>query len=211
MFLRSCPSNKPPTNLLIFGSGAQAHSHASVFVRLFPSINTIRLAVRSANDRAKALAETLSTTFPGVSVELVKTTENGQKTDLSAQVGSADIIVTVTSSTEALFPSEHVTAGTRLILIGSYTPKMREVDDALILRAGVIAVDSKEACGHEAGELLSAGIGADKLVELGALVAAEDARTSVGKGGDVVVFKSVSLGQRTISMARLRAPAVAIC
>ena len=107
-------------------------------------------------------------------------------------VRAANIIVTVTPSTEALFPSSVVSPGTRLVLVGSYTPKMREVDDDLVRRAGNIVVDSAEACGIEAGELISAGIGHDQLIEIGTLVSDSEKASTVGKGGDVVLFKSVS-------------------
>ena len=117
---------------------------------------------------------------------------DGEKADLSDMVRAANIIVTVTPSTEALFPSSAVSPGTRLVLVGSYTPKMREVDDDLVRRAGNIVVDSAEACGIEAGELISAGIGHDQLVEIGTLVSDSEKASTVGKGGDVVMFKSVS-------------------
>lgn len=178
---------------MIFGSGAQAHSHASVFARLFPSISNITLSVRSMNARATTLGNTLRRSFPKVQVDTVATTLNGHKVDISDQIKSADIIVTVTSSTEALFPSSQVDPGTRLILVGSYTPKMREIDDDLVKRAGIIVVDSKEACGHEAGELLSAGVKDEEMIELGTLVEDLSARKEVGKNGDVFIFKSVGL------------------
>jgi ornithine cyclodeaminase len=71
---------------------------------------------------------------------------------------------------------------------------MRDVDDDLIKRGGVIVVDSKEACLKEAGELIRAGLGSDDLVELGAVLGpdGEDLRSRVGSTGDVTIFKSVS-------------------
>jgi len=192
LVLRAVSFPKPPTSLLIFGSGAQAHSHATVFLRLFPSLSTVTFAVRSRNDRATALVDALSDTFHSITFALEVTSTPSGPADLTQVVGSSDIIVTVTSSTEALFPSAAVKAGTRLVLVGSYTPKMREVEDELIKRAGVLVVDSKEACGHEAGELISAGVKDGDMVEIGEIVSDKAARESVGQGGDVVVFKSVS-------------------
>ena len=193
VFLRACPTTEPSTNLVVFGSGAQAHSHASVFVRLFPSIKNVTFAVRSKNDRATSLVDSLQKAHSNVDFSLAMTlNSDGSKADLSVLVRAANIIVTVTSSTEALFPSSAVSPGTRLVLVGSYTPKMREIDDDLVRRAGIIVVDSKEACGHEAGELISAGIKDDQLIELGTLVNDPDAAKTAGKGGDVVIFKSVS-------------------
>lgn len=192
LVLRLVSFPKPPTSLLIFGSGAQAQSHASVFLRIFPSLKSVTFAVRSGNDRATSLVDSLSDAFPGITFALELTSTPSGPADLSQVVGAADIIVTVTSSTAALFPSSAVTSGTRLVLVGSYTPRMREVEDELIKRAGVIVVDSKEACGHEAGELISAGTRDEDMVEIGEIVRGKAARESVGKGGDVVLFKSVS-------------------
>lgn len=58
----------------------------------------------------------------------------------------ASIVVTATSSTVPLFPSSFVSPGTHLCLIGSYKPTMHEIDSELVLRAGKVIVDSKEAC-----------------------------------------------------------------
>jgi ornithine cyclodeaminase/alanine dehydrogenase-like protein (mu-crystallin family) len=194
LFLQACPAAEAPTNLVVFGSGAQAHSHALVFLNLFPSIKKVTFAVRSRNDRATSLVRALQKARSGVDFTLAVTlNSDGTKADLSEIVRAANIIVTVTSSTEALFRSSAVSPGTRLVLVGSYTPKMREVDDDLIKRAGIIVVDSKEACGHEAGELISAGIKDDELIELGTLVGDPETAKSAGKGGDVVIFKSVSI------------------
>jgi len=67
---------------------------------------------------------------------------------------------------------------------------MRDVDNELIRRGGVIIVDSKEACLKEAGEIISAGLQSEDMVELGTVLGkqGEDLRTV----GDVTIFKSVS-------------------
>jgi len=68
---------------------------------------------------------------------------------------------------------------------------MRDVDNELIKRGGVIIVDSKEACLKEAGEIIGAGLQSEDMVELGAILGkqGEDLRTNLG---DVTIFKSVS-------------------
>lgn len=72
---------------------------------------------------------------------------------------------------------------------------MRDVDNDLIRRAGVVLVDSREACSQEAGELISAGVGSEEMIELGELFGknAEDARRNVQDSGDVTIYKSVCL------------------
>jgi ornithine cyclodeaminase len=71
---------------------------------------------------------------------------------------------------------------------------MRDVDDDLIRRGGVILVDSKEACQKEAGELINAGLESKDLIELGDVLGDkdDDLRGRVDASGDVTIFKSVS-------------------
>jgi alanine dehydrogenase len=73
-------------------------------------------------------------------------------TDLDSAVASADVISCATSSTQPLVRKQHVRPGTHVDLIGSYTPRMREVDDALFRDARVI-VDTKGAI-LESGDLI---------------------------------------------------------
>jgi ornithine cyclodeaminase/alanine dehydrogenase-like protein (mu-crystallin family) len=115
---------------------------------------------------------------------------------VSQAVHNANIIVCATPSTEPLFNSVDVTSQTRIILIGSYKPHMREVDDELIRRAGLVVVDSAEACLAESGELIRSKKRDEDLVELGELVDDEELRDKVVKSGDIVLFKSVSVIDR---------------
>jgi hypothetical protein len=83
---------------------------------------------------------------------------------------------------------------------------MREVDDNLVRRAGLVVVDSSKACEIEAGELISAGLRQSGMVELGAVlrdgVEGSLVRDSIrDSGGDIVMFKSVS----HVRKARLQA------
>jgi hypothetical protein len=110
--------------------------------------------------------------------------------NLSQAVHNANIILTLVPTTTPLFNSVDVTSGTHLVLVGSYKPEMRDVNDELIKRGGMIIVDSKEACLKEAGEIVSAGLQSEDMVELGTILGkqGEDLRTV----GDVTIFKSVS-------------------
>lgn len=146
----------------------------------------------------------------------------------------ADIIICATSSTSPLFPASWVKDGTHVILIGSYTPTMQEVDKTLILRAlsgessptdkstslPTLLVDSKEACSHEAGELINAAVKPEQVTEIGELVPTDEygnlsmeaylqllsaKRTRNGKeerfDGPVTIFKSVGIGLQDVAIA----------
>lgn len=86
---------------------------------------------------------------------------------------------------------------------------MHEVDTDLIRRAGVIVVDSREACGHEAGELISAGIKDEGLVEIGEVLADykpaqhSEGQMDIGGKEDIKIFKSVGIGIQDVAIAKL--------
>lgn len=70
---------------------------------------------------------------------------------------------------------------------------MREVDENLIRRAGLVVVDTKHGCAQEAGDLIAAGLGEERMVELKDVLAHPSWTETIKSEGDVVVFKSVSL------------------
>jgi ornithine cyclodeaminase/alanine dehydrogenase-like protein (mu-crystallin family) len=72
--------------------------------------------------------------------------------DLEAAVRAADIVSSATLATRPLVLGEWLHPGIHLDLIGSFTPEMRETDDAAIRRASVF-VDTETALA-ESGDLL---------------------------------------------------------
>ncbi|HWK99542.1 MAG TPA: hypothetical protein VNQ55_06330, partial [Parapedobacter sp.] len=73
-------------------------------------------------------------------------------TDLAGAAQAADVISCATLSPTPLIKGEWLKAGTHLDLIGSHTPRTREVDDEAIRRSEVF-VDSRAGALHETGEL----------------------------------------------------------
>ncbi|GMK57060.1 hypothetical protein CspeluHIS016_0309000 [Cutaneotrichosporon spelunceum] len=198
--------DRNPAHLVIFGSGTQADGHARAFLQTYPSIKKVTVVARRSTPRSRALVQDIASHFPAVTVaEGVASYADGTAEDgfdLAATVGDADIICTMTSSTSALFPSAPVKAGAHMCLIGSYKPHMREVEDELVKRAGVVLVDSREACAAEAGELQ--GMEPSDLVELGEVVdvrTREEAVAKVNGAGDVNIFKSVGLGVQDVAIS----------
>ncbi|SEK34720.1 ornithine cyclodeaminase family protein [Parapedobacter koreensis] len=72
--------------------------------------------------------------------------------DLEAAAREADVISCATLSPTPIIKGEWLKPGAHLDLIGSHTPKTREVDDEAIRRSKVF-VDSREGAPHETGEL----------------------------------------------------------
>ncbi|WWD22376.1 hypothetical protein CI109_106867 [Kwoniella shandongensis] len=208
LFLSLFPTPQPPTHLLVFGTGAQALAHATLFLRLHPSIMNLTFIIRSSTPRASSLLSHLQSSFPQINIAL-SVHSDASSSGLNELVNQADIIVTTTSSTSPLFNSTSTSPkkGTRVILIGSYKPTMHEVDTALIKRSGIV-VDSREACAREAGELIDAQLKERDMVELGEVLSETEAmkkRVLEKSGGEegVIVFKSVGLGIQDVSIARL--------
>ncbi|EGN97636.1 hypothetical protein SERLA73DRAFT_110946 [Serpula lacrymans var. lacrymans S7.3] len=217
--------SKTPTTLVAFGAGKQIEAHVDLHLRAFPSLNTITLVNRSVNDRVLALLNILHARHPLITFNVLASTptpadnpdsnvstNSGDHLDLESLVRAAHIICTATPSTSPLFPSSWVSPGTHLNLVGSFKPTMREIDDALVKRAGVVVVDSREACLVEAGELIGAGLGEESMVEIGEIVAinvgdgeAEKLKkcVDVRSKGDVTIFKSVGVGLQDVAIACL--------
>ncbi|KAH7922421.1 NAD-binding protein [Leucogyrophana mollusca] len=208
---RLLTTNEPIT-LLAFGAGKQIEAHVNMHLRGFPSIKSCTIVNRSINDRLKKLVASLCERYPNIVFNYTSASSSDHlamgDTTLPDLVKCAQIICTATSSTKPLFRSEWVTPGTHINLVGSFKPTMIEVDDELINRAGKIAVDSREACAIEAGELIHAGLRKEQMVELGDLVS-EDLSpltsicAEVRAAGDVTIFKSVGVGLQDVAIADL--------
>ncbi|KAI0755682.1 NAD(P)-binding protein [Fomes fomentarius] len=209
------PADTPPTSIVAVGAGAQIQAHLSLFLAAYPSIKSCTIFNRSDNPRVHSLRDYIRASFPHVDATtgLLSSPHGLDGPALRDAVEHASIIVTATSSTVPLFPSEYVRAGTHLCLIGSYKPEMHEIDTDLVKRAGRVVVDQKSACLIEAGELISARCTESDLVELGQLldITSELGETSwvpradtvqdVRRSGDVTIFKSVGVGVQDVAIA----------
>jgi ornithine cyclodeaminase len=116
----------------------------------------------------------------------------------------ADIISCATLATTPLIEGAWLAPGTHLDLIGSFTPTMREADDACVARARIY-VDTPDAA-KEAGDLVQpirAGVIGEEAV-LGTL-ADLCAGTMPGRRdpGDLTIFKAVGTALSDIAAAAL--------
>jgi ornithine cyclodeaminase/alanine dehydrogenase-like protein (mu-crystallin family) len=202
---------------VVFGAGLQVNAHIRQLLASYPSILRVTIINRQLNARLHALLDDLSRAYPAVACEGLSSAHRAQTENV---VRNADIICCATPSTEPLFPSEWVRPRTHLMLVGSYTPEMAEVDSALIRRASALLVDSRSACAVEAGELIAAGIPQTYMVEVGELIRLVPGTTSDGETswgwdpdaqrvaevlsagtGDVTIFKSVGIGEQDVAIA----------
>ena len=191
---------------MAFGAGRQIEAHLDLFIRHFPSISDGAVVNRTINVRSNALKEIIQARFRHINLDVISSEEHYRE-QMKEAVRSADIIICATSSTVPLFPSSWVRTGTHVILIGSFTPAMREVEKELVLRAispnvesPCLLVDSRKACLEEAGELIDAKVEPHQMTEIGELVGKNVRLKDCGCEG-ITMFKSVGIGLQDVAMA----------
>ena len=127
-------------HLLVVGAGRIAHL-------LAPAYRCVRPIERvSVWARAPSAADALVGALRGSGFDAARAC------DLADAVGRADIVSCATLATAPLIEGRWLRPGSHLDLIGSYTPAMREADDACFAGAALY-VDTDEAL-HKSGDLL---------------------------------------------------------
>lgn len=177
--------------LAIFGAGAQAYTH----IKALLAVRDIKEVI--VYDIFPSATEKLINHFSYLTD--VKFTKGESKDDLLR----ADIISTVTTSSNALFSAENVKPGTHINGIGSYTPQMREIPNEIFPKARVF-VDHKESSFSESGDIidpLNLGLlndsnycGEIAQVLLGNTIARES-------DDDITIFKSVGIAVQDHTVA----------
>ena len=226
-------------NIVVFGAGKQALWHIRLAILLRgEDIRSITIVNRSSQ-RTQQLFDTLSkdphSPWPS-HIKLNVFDEQGDRDSaLEALVVNADAVFCTTPSTQPLFPatvltSEKAQGKTRFIsAIGSYRLDMQEIDPDFLkivvdpagifsgssYKGGVIAVDSREGCLQEAGELVKAEVATDKMFEIGQMFQEKNTAgppdlTKWLESG-LVIYKSVgvgvmdlAIGQHLLDLAKAR-------
>jgi len=171
--------------LAIFGAGTQARAHAQA---LLPLRAFERVLICARSGAAEFAAELAASS--GLPVEA---------TDARG-AAAADVIVTCTRAIEPLFDGAWVRPGAFVAAVGSSKPVARELDDALLARAALIAVEWRPAAEAEAGEFKRAAPGViapERVAELGELLARPRPRSAE----DIIVYKSVGIGLEDVAIA----------
>lgn len=186
-------ARKDAESLLVVGAGkvAQHMVQAHAAVRSYKRIAIWARDVAKGKLFARQLAE------EGYEVEVVD--------DLEESVREADVISCATLSQLPLIHGGWLKPGTHLDLIGSHTPRTREVDDSAIRRS-TIFVDSREGALHETGELaipIAKGVMNPEDVE--ADLAELCKGNHIGRRNDeeITLFKSAGLAIEDLAAALL--------
>jgi ornithine cyclodeaminase/alanine dehydrogenase-like protein (mu-crystallin family) len=116
-------------------------------------------------------------------------------------VRDADVVCAATTSTSPVFSGADLRQGAHVNGVGSFTTEAQEVDADTVRRAGKVFVDHRGAALAEAGDVvipLRQGlIGADDLVELGAVVVGSHPGRTWPEA--VTFFKSVGLAVQDVA------------
>lgn len=168
------------SRLLVYGAGGQAADQVRAVHSVRP-LSELTLVAPSA-ERAVPLAAALGSELPGVRVSVCR--PGGE------DLRRVEIICCATPATSPLFECADLPADVHVNAVGSYRPQMCELPDELVDTASVVAVDDRDACLAESGEVIRArrrGMDVSRLTPLHELLDAPVART--GR----TVFKSVGL------------------
>lgn len=207
---------KTTSNIVVFGAGKQAEWHIRLAVLLKgKDVKNITVVNRSKR-RAQELVNALSVP----SHITLSVFEGEDDAALESLVTDADAIFCTTPSTSPLFPASFLTSTsarekTRFIAaIGSYRLDMAEIDPELLksitdasgpfdsqLYRKAVVVDSIAGCMAEAGELVSAGVKEEQMLEIGKVDnVSGEMRHWLEEG--FVVYKLVGMGVMDIAIGR---------
>jgi ornithine cyclodeaminase len=185
-------SRENSERLAIIGSGEQAEKHIEAML-LVREIKQVNLWSRNEKHSAE-LASRISVVY-NVPISIEKTAREAVK--------SADIICTVTSSSEPVVMGDWISEGTHINAVGACTPAARELDTAAILRSSLFT-DCCESLFNEAGDFLipkKEGAITDSHVmgELGDVaMGIKKGRTSAR---EITLFKSLGIAAEDIFSA----------
>jgi alanine dehydrogenase len=186
-------AGRDASTLCILGSGVQARTH-TMAIRSVREINRIRVWSRTC-EHAETFGQWVEAET-GILPSLCVTAEEA--------VNGANVICTVTASTEPIVQAEWLKQGCHINAVGSFTPSSRELSTETVKRSKLF-VDSRASASVEAGDILipkQAGAITDDhiLAELGELIT--DRAEGRTHPNDITVFKSLGLAIEDLVAAK---------
>ncbi|WP_430433000.1 ornithine cyclodeaminase family protein [Methyloversatilis sp.] len=123
--------------------------------------------------------------------------------DIESAVRAADVVVTITTATDPLFDGRWLGEGAHVTAAGSNALIRREIDEATIRRAAVIAVDARATALRESGDLLPAlekgRLNEYGMTELGELLIGM--RPGRRSAADITLFESQGMAIQDLVLA----------
>lgn len=146
--------------LAIFGAGWQAESQVEAVVRVLPRLRRVFVVGRSVERRDRFIEKMSGhlklPVAPAGPEEAVR---------------AADVIITITGSSEPVFDGAWLREGTHVNAAGVSFPNKRELDSETLRRAARVVADSAEAARIDGGDLLLNDFEWDRIEELGPVIA----------------------------------------
>jgi ornithine cyclodeaminase/alanine dehydrogenase-like protein (mu-crystallin family) len=185
-------ARKDACELAVIGTGVQGRAHVAAIAEA-RKVRRVRLA-DSDPARARYAAAELAAAYP-FPVEAAANAE--------AAVRNADIIVTVTTSSEPVLRREWVSEGAHINAVGACLPHAREIDSATVA-ASRLFVDRRESVLNESGDYLIAlkegAIGPEHILgEIGEVLTGQVQGRSAD--AEITLFKSLGLAVEDFSAA----------
>lgn len=180
----------------IVGAGAQGF-HLALYACAARDIHTVYVYNHSDRDLTEYLAKLeKAIDNPGTKVVQCKTVEE--------LVKNSDIICTATPSEEPVLPNDkELLEGKCIIAIGSYTPQMREIPDAIWDLVDHVYIELPYAC-EESGDLsqpIAEGrLTEDRTVLMDQFLASDVSEEEITK--KTTYFKSVGMGLFDVCIAK---------
>jgi ornithine cyclodeaminase len=156
------------------------------------------VAILGGGVQAGSHQDAMRAVLPDAEIRTWKRADGGTP---EAVLRDADVVCTCTSAREPILELGWLKPGAHVNAVGSSVPSARELD-AETMGAATLVVDRRESALNEAGDLLLAGFGEERIAaELGeVLVGEHPGRTS---DDELTVFKSLGLGVEDLAAAEL--------
>jgi ornithine cyclodeaminase/alanine dehydrogenase-like protein (mu-crystallin family) len=164
--------------LAILGSGVQARTHYQALT-LVRNFDEVRVWSRTPEHAARFADEI-----------------GAKPTSAEAAVCGADVVVTVTNSSEPVLRGAWLKQGAHVNAIGAVGTNAREVDDEAMKNSAIV-VESRESALRESGEIVQSGVGI--YAELGELLDA----TKPKPQGLTTIYKSLGVAVEDVAAATL--------
>lgn len=181
----------------LIGTGGQAESQLEAMLCARPSIEEVRVFSRNDEKRDR-FVDAMQKKFNNVKIISSKSSNEAIK--------DADVIITVTTSTQAVIDGDYVKKGATVCGVGSYMPNMHEFDEKTIKKADKIYFDSKEAVLSEAGCIitpLNNGTICEKdfTGDLGQVINGD--LVSRESDDEIIVFKTVGISVQDLVTSKM--------
>ena len=150
----------PSRNMLLIGTGVQAHANAQAFISLW-GIEQLWISSRSL-PAAQALADKLKQEFGSTAPQIHCLSSAAESAHIAAH--EADLIVSATSSSLPVLPTQ-IRPDASVVALGAYRADMAEAPPELVHQC-TVAVDSLSGARTEAGDLIQADVDWSQVIEL---------------------------------------------